>query len=653
MLRLAPALLGGILASSTALAQGAPATVLVIDASNSMWGRVDGRPKIEIAREAVASFAGVLPRSGRLGVVAYGHRRPTDCADIETLQPLTAVDPARVKAIADGLVPRGKTPITAALRQAAGSLDAKGGAVVIVTDGVETCGGDPCALADEIKRRNGGIVAHVIGFDLRTARERASVACIAERTGGTFVAASGAADLAGALRAVAGAKAKAVVPARTIALEATDGPGGKPVPGASFTLQRRGEELPAASGVAGPVLLSPGLYRVSAATTTRTGAVEVEVKAGAPDRIQVPLAGTLPKADLAVLTPTVPAAGTARVRWSGPAAENDYVAVVRRDGEALETPSWADLREGNPLAVRAPGEAGAYEVTYVHGATGSVLARTPLTVTAVSATLRAPARAGMGDEIRVEFTGPKAAEDWIELVAPAAGNASPASVTWQSAEGDHVTLRMPGKPGRYEVRYVMGLSQRVLAAVPVEVAAASATVSGPARAVAGGTIEVAYKGPQGSSDTFVGIVPKGSGQEAFMAGAYESWSEEGRASLRVPGKPGSYELRYVLGTADGSRVLASAPLEVAPAAATVSAPDRVRRGGTLAVAFTGPKWERDFVTLVRAGRSDGDSGTYREAGEGSPATLDVPDEPGAYEVRYVMDAPEGQVVLARKAVRVD
>lgn len=50
--------------------RSAAPTVLVIDASNSMWGRIDGRAKMEIAREAVSSLVGTLPKGARLGMVA-------------------------------------------------------------------------------------------------------------------------------------------------------------------------------------------------------------------------------------------------------------------------------------------------------------------------------------------------------------------------------------------------------------------------------------------------------------------------------------------------------------------------------------------------------------------------------------------------------
>ncbi|WP_270938691.1 VWA domain-containing protein, partial [Falsiroseomonas oryzae] len=92
---------------ATALPARAQDAVLVLDASNSMWGRVDGQPKIAIARDAVGALARALPAGRRMGLMAYGHRRAGDCADIELLLPPGPVDPAAF-ARAANVTPRGR-----------------------------------------------------------------------------------------------------------------------------------------------------------------------------------------------------------------------------------------------------------------------------------------------------------------------------------------------------------------------------------------------------------------------------------------------------------------------------------------------------------------------------------------------------------------
>ena len=69
-------------ASLPAIAQERPGTILVLDASGSMWGQIDGVNKITIAREVVADILADFPAEQDLGFVTYGHRERGDCTDI-------------------------------------------------------------------------------------------------------------------------------------------------------------------------------------------------------------------------------------------------------------------------------------------------------------------------------------------------------------------------------------------------------------------------------------------------------------------------------------------------------------------------------------------------------------------------------------------
>ena len=56
--------------------------MIVLDASGSMWGLIDGKTKIEIARETMGEVLGVVPETNELGLIVYGHRSKGDCGDI-------------------------------------------------------------------------------------------------------------------------------------------------------------------------------------------------------------------------------------------------------------------------------------------------------------------------------------------------------------------------------------------------------------------------------------------------------------------------------------------------------------------------------------------------------------------------------------------
>jgi hypothetical protein len=119
--------------------------LIVLDGSNSMWGRVDGTEKIVVAREVLAGMLADLPPGTAVGLAAYGHRRETDCDDIEVLLPVGTHPRAALDAAIRRVQPRGMTPITAALQRVVEQLDRAAGPthVVLVSDGKETCDGDP------------------------------------------------------------------------------------------------------------------------------------------------------------------------------------------------------------------------------------------------------------------------------------------------------------------------------------------------------------------------------------------------------------------------------------------------------------------------------------------------------------------------------
>ena len=177
-----------------------PATIVVMDGSGSMWGQIDGRPKLEIARETVAAVLEGVDPARSLGLIAYGHRRKGDCADIELLVPPAPGAAGAIRQAVDGVRFLGKTPLSAAVRQAAEALryTEDAATVVLVTDGLETCAADPCALGAELEAAGVDFATHVIGFGL-TKEEGASVACLADATGGRYLEASDAATLATAL----------------------------------------------------------------------------------------------------------------------------------------------------------------------------------------------------------------------------------------------------------------------------------------------------------------------------------------------------------------------------------------------------------------------------------------------------------------------
>ncbi|MFN3231624.1 MAG: vWA domain-containing protein [Alphaproteobacteria bacterium] len=188
-----------------AAAQEAPKgrTILVLDASGSMWGQIEGQNKIVIAREVVGDLIADWDPAIHLGLTAYGHRRKGDCADIEALVPVGPVDAAALTTVVNDINPKGKTPLSAAVQQAAETLKytEESATVILVTDGLETCDSDPCAVARSLEESGIDFTAHVVGFDLSD-EESKQVQCVAENTGGQYFSAGNAGELRDALGTV-------------------------------------------------------------------------------------------------------------------------------------------------------------------------------------------------------------------------------------------------------------------------------------------------------------------------------------------------------------------------------------------------------------------------------------------------------------------
>lgn len=263
-------------------AQSSPARAieLILDASGSMNARLRGQPKIDGARAAVEKFTAGLPASDLLAFRAYGHQSPRqkhDCADIQLLAPFAPAggSRARVVAAAKGLKAQGYTPITDSLRLAAKDFPAtapKRRIVVLVSDGKETCEGDPCAAARELAAA--GIVVHTIGFDVDAAA-RMQLECVAKATGGAYFEAADAERLAALITQAADTTAKAPPqPPKGVGKLGIEGPS---LLGHAVLEAATGKEVAQITHVRSIVSVPAGLYNV------RVGAAlwkSIEVKTG-------------------------------------------------------------------------------------------------------------------------------------------------------------------------------------------------------------------------------------------------------------------------------------------------------------------------------------------------------------------------------------
>ena len=185
-------LLGAVAALGFALpAVAAERAIIVLDGSGSMWAQIDGKARITIARETLHQVLATLPDDLELGFMTYGHREKGNCSDIEMLVEPAVGTGAAIVAAADAINPKGMTPISHAVRLAAEDLQftEQKATVILITDGLETCEVDPCALAADLENKGIDFTTHVLGFGLSD-EEGQQVACLAENTGGQYLSAA-------------------------------------------------------------------------------------------------------------------------------------------------------------------------------------------------------------------------------------------------------------------------------------------------------------------------------------------------------------------------------------------------------------------------------------------------------------------------------
>jgi Mg-chelatase subunit ChlD len=185
-----------LMVSALAGTARADKAMLVLDGSGSMLGQIDGKSKIEIARGVIGEILDGWPQSVELGLIAYGHREKGSCADIQALVPVGAGQSAKIKSAVKDLSPKGKTPLTDAVKLAAKELRSEEGkaTVILVSDGLETCEADPCAVASELEKSGVDFTVHVVGFGT-TSEENQKLKCLADNTGGKLLGAGNAAEL--------------------------------------------------------------------------------------------------------------------------------------------------------------------------------------------------------------------------------------------------------------------------------------------------------------------------------------------------------------------------------------------------------------------------------------------------------------------------
>lgn len=234
------------------------AVEIILDASGSMLQRIDGKRRIEIARNVLTELVGeTIPEGTPMALRIFGHRAPGECqTDLEV--PLGPLDKAAVidrisRTEAKNLA---KTPIGASLSMVGADLDGADGLklVLLITDGEETCDGDPAMAIETLKEKGLDIRVNIVGFAIDDNQLKADFERWATAGGGRYFDASGEDDLSQSVK-------QALLP--------------------KYQVFNDRDELVGTGTVTRDALeLGPGMYSVKVMTSPATTFEDVEIISG-------------------------------------------------------------------------------------------------------------------------------------------------------------------------------------------------------------------------------------------------------------------------------------------------------------------------------------------------------------------------------------
>ncbi|MFB1083278.1 VWA domain-containing protein [Jeotgalibacillus sp. JSM ZJ347] len=180
---------------------------IILDASGSMGAYAGDRTRMEQAKEEINSFLSTVPEEANVSLRVYGHEGTGDeadkaksCAAIEEVYERGAYEAGAFEEALDQFEPAGWTPVAGALESAAESFKELDGEentnlIYLVSDGIETCDGDPVEAAKSFADSNMSPIINVIGFNADS-ETQAQLKEVAESADGMFTNVSNADQLA-------------------------------------------------------------------------------------------------------------------------------------------------------------------------------------------------------------------------------------------------------------------------------------------------------------------------------------------------------------------------------------------------------------------------------------------------------------------------
>ena len=149
--------------------------LILLDGSGSMVDPWNNTNKWEVAKKLVVKTIDSIQKAEpdvQIGIRVFGHQSPRvahDCEDSKLEVPISKNSASAIKAKLNTLTPQGYTPIAYSLFLSAGDFISTEGtnSIILITDGIENCEGDPCASSDVLREKRITLKPFVIGLGLK------------------------------------------------------------------------------------------------------------------------------------------------------------------------------------------------------------------------------------------------------------------------------------------------------------------------------------------------------------------------------------------------------------------------------------------------------------------------------------------------------
>jgi Ca-activated chloride channel homolog len=616
---------------------------LILDASGSMYAQLStGGTRIAAAKEVLTTFISQIPANPDLnvGLRIYGATAKAGskeaCVDSKLVLPMKGIARAELSAKVTATQPKGSTPIAYSLEQAALDFptDSSKKLVVLVTDGIESCDGNPKKAFEAFKARGITVDLRIVGIDLDEAARKSFEGL------GTFENTKTSAELAAAIGRATADVAKPATAKLPVTVTLTSV--GKPVSAAAkvrfINTAKQSTSFNVVSGTY-KADLPPGVY--TAEVESAEGGLQtfsgLTVAVGAPNAFAFEIGTISPvKLDFKPNPPT--AGGKLMATFAGAPNKNqyDWVAISVKsqpDGQYYDS-AYVKGVSGS-VELNVPDTDVQLELRY-HAAspTGSsrVVGRSPtFSPKRTVASLDAPTQVTAGSQAQVKWTGPNNQYDYVTIVKKGAPEGTFTNYQYTS-QGNPATIKVPLDAGEYEFRYSNDTSKKTLASRPVKVVSASYSLDAPASVVAGSNVTVKWTGPNNQGD-YITIVKKGAAVGTYTK--YQYTSQGNPVTFVTPGEAGEYELRYSSEAQSPNPTLATRLITLTKATYGLSAPASVKAGADFQVKWTGPNNDGDYVTIVKKGAPVGTYAWYVYTRSSNPLRFSAPAEKGQYELRYM------------------